>query len=155
MTGRHFFFPQRRHREPTVPQEVETGRNRLMVAGALFSAAFLVIGVRGVDVSIFSDDAEPRYTRSITKTEKYTGRADIVDRNGVRMATSLNTASLYANPRLVLDPEQAAIKLARALPDIDVKAIEQRLRSDRGFVWLRRHLTPRQQYAVNRLGIPP
>ena len=133
---------------------IETGRNRLMVAGALFSAAFLVIGVRVVDVSIFSDDAEPRYTRSITKTEKYTGRADIVDRNGVLMATSLNTASLYANPRLVLDPEQAAIKLARALPDIDVKAIEQKLRSDRGFVWLRRHLTPRQQYAVNRLGIP-
>ena len=154
MTDRRANTPEKIRIEGDRKTTIETGRNRLMVAGALFSAAFLVIGVRVVDVSIFSDDAEPRYTRSITKSEKYTGRADIVDRNGVLMATSLNTASLYANPRLVLDPEQAALKLARALPDIDIKAIERKLRSDRGFVWLRRHLTPRQQYAVNRLGIP-
>ncbi|MEC7463954.1 MAG: penicillin-binding protein 2, partial [Pseudomonadota bacterium] len=133
---------------------IETGRNRLIVAGALFSAAFLVIGIRVVDVSIFSSHLEPRFTRSITKSEKYSGRADIVDRNGVLLATSLNTASLYANPRLVLDPEQAALRLSGALPDINIKMIENKLRGDRGFVWLRRHLTPRQQFAVNRLGIP-
>ena len=133
---------------------IETGRNRLIVAGALFSAAFLVIGIRVVDVSIFSSHLEPRFTRSITKSEKYSGRADIVDRNGILLATSLNTASLYANPRLVLDPEQAALRLSAALPDINIKMIESKLRGDRGFVWLRRHLTPRQQFAVNRLGIP-
>ena len=133
---------------------IETGRNRLMVAGALFTAAFAVIGVRVVYVSVFSDNTEPRYTRSVTKDEKNTGRADIVDRNGILMATSLNTASLYANPRLVIDPEQAALRLSTALPGIDIKATEKKLRSDRGFIWLRRHLTPRQQYAVNRLGIP-
>ncbi|PPR10215.1 MAG: Peptidoglycan synthase FtsI [Alphaproteobacteria bacterium MarineAlpha11_Bin1] len=133
---------------------IETGRNRLMVAGALFLAAFFAIGVRVVDVSMFSSVSEPRYTRSISKTEKYIGRAEVMDRNGVLMATSLNTASLYANPRLVLDPEQAAIKLAGALPGINIKLMERKLRADRGFVWLRRHLTPRQQYAVNRLGIP-
>jgi len=133
---------------------IETGRNRLMVAGALFSAAFLLIGVRVIDVSIFRSESEPRYTRGVTKHENNVGRADITDRNGVLLATSLNTASLYANPRLVLDPEQAAMKLSIALPDIDLKAIEKKLRSDRGFVWLQRHLTPRQQYAVNRLGIP-
>jgi cell division protein FtsI (penicillin-binding protein 3) len=125
-----------------------------MVAGALFTAAFTVIGIRVIDVSVFSENTEPRYTRSIAKDEKHNGRADIVDRNGVLMATSLSTASLFANPRLVLDPEQAALKLATALPDIDVKVIEKKLRSNRGFVWLKRHLTPRQQYAVNRLGIP-
>ena len=83
-----------------------------MVAGALFTAAFSVIGIRVVDVSVFSDNSEPRYTRSIATGEKHTGRADIVDRNGILMATSLNTASLFANPRLILDPEQAAIRLA-------------------------------------------
>ena len=38
-----------------------------MVAGALFAAAFIVISIRVVDVSIFSSEAEPRYSRSITK----------------------------------------------------------------------------------------
>lgn len=154
MIGKLQIPPEKIRIEGDRKTAIETGRNRLIVAGALFSAAFAVIGVRVVDVSVFSDNAEPRYTRSISKDEKNTGRADIVDRNGILMATSLNTASLFANPRLVLDPEQAALRLSTALPDIDVKAIEKKLRSNRGFVWLRRHLTPRQQYAVNRLGIP-
>jgi cell division protein FtsI (penicillin-binding protein 3) len=154
MIGKRQSAPEKIRIEGDRKTAIETGRNRLMVAGALFTAAFAVIGIRVVDVSVFSDNAEPRYTRSITKDEKNTGRADIVDRNGILMATSLNTASLFANPRLVLDPEQAALRLSTALPDINVKAIEKKLRSNRGFVWLRRHLTPRQQYAVNRLGIP-
>ncbi|CAN0409823.1 unnamed protein product, partial [Discosporangium mesarthrocarpum] len=154
MIGKRQIPPAKIRIEGDRKTAIETGRNRLMVAGALFTAAFAVIGIRVVDVSVFSDNSEPRYTRSIAKDEKNTGRADIVDRNGVLMATSLNTASLFANPRLVLDPEQAAIRLATALPGINVNAIEKKLRSDRGFVWLKRHLTPRQQYAVNRLGIP-
>jgi cell division protein FtsI (penicillin-binding protein 3) len=154
MTARRNQAPEKIRIEGDRKTAIETGRNRLMVAGALFTAAFAVIGVRVVDVSLFSENAEPRYTRSVTKDEKFTGRADIVDRNGILMATSLSTASLFANPRLVLDPEQAALRLSRALPDINVKAVEKKLRSNRGFVWLRRHLTPRQQYAVNRLGIP-
>jgi cell division protein FtsI (penicillin-binding protein 3) len=154
MTGKRQAPPEKIRIEGDRKTAIETGRNRLMVAGALFTAAFTVIGIRVIDVSVFSENTEPRYTRSIAKDEKHNGRADIVDRNGVLMATSLSTASLFANPRLVLDPEQAALKLATALPDIDVKVIEKKLRSNRGFVWLKRHLTPRQQYAVNRLGIP-
>ncbi|MFT5485694.1 MAG: cell division protein FtsI (penicillin-binding protein 3) [Paracoccaceae bacterium] len=154
MIGKRQAPPEKIRIEGDRKTAIETGRNRLMVAGALFTAAFTVIGIRVVDVSVFSDNTEPRYTRSIAKDKKHTGRADIVDRNGILMATSLNTASLFANPRLVLDPEQAAIRLATALPGINVKSIEKKLRQDRGFVWLKRHLTPRQQYAVNRLGIP-
>ena len=154
MTGKRQAPPEKIRIEGDRKTAIETGRNRLMVAGALFTAAFTAIGIRVIDVSVFSENTEPRYTRSIAKDEKHNGRADIVDRNGVLMATSLSTASLFANPRLVLDPEQAALKLATALPDIDVKVIEKKLRSNRGFVWLKRHLTPRQQYAVNRLGIP-
>ena len=154
MTGKRQAPPEKIRIEGDRKTAIETGRNRLMVAGALFTATFTVIGIRVIDVSVFSESTEPRFTRSIAKDEKHNGRADIVDRNGVLMATSLSTASLFANPRLVLDPEQAALKLATALPDIDAKVIEKKLRSNRGFVWLKRHLTPRQQYAVNRLGIP-
>jgi cell division protein FtsI (penicillin-binding protein 3) len=81
-------------------------------------------------------------------------RADILDRNGVLLATSLATGSLYANPKLVLDPAVAAARLVRVLPDLGEKDTAEKLASDRSFVWLRRNLTPREQYAVNRLGIP-
>jgi cell division protein FtsI (penicillin-binding protein 3) len=82
-------------------------------------------------------------------------RADIVDRNGVLLATSLVTQSLYANPKLIGDAAATARRLAAVLPGLDEKAVRERLAAEtRSFVWIRRNLTPRQQYEVNRLGVP-
>ena len=70
MTERRVNPPEKIRIEGDRKTAIETGRNCLMVAGALFGAAFLVISIRVVDVLIFSSEAEPRYSRSITKTEK-------------------------------------------------------------------------------------
>jgi cell division protein FtsI (penicillin-binding protein 3) len=40
------------------------------------------------------------------------------------------------------------------LPDLDRGRLLRRLTADRSFVWIRRKLTPRQHYRINRLGIP-
>jgi cell division protein FtsI (penicillin-binding protein 3) len=154
MTGRHPFSMRRRLREPTVSQEVETGRNRLMIASALFAAAFAVVAVRLVDVTLLGESGAARLAQSSGKALHRTGRADIVDRNGNLLASSLKTASLFANPRVILDADEAAAKLASQLPDLNETTIRTKLKSDRGFIWIKRHLTPQQQYDVNRLGIP-
>ena len=154
MTERPQPAPEKIRIEGDRKTAIETGRNRLIVAGAVFVAAFTLIAFRVIDVALLTGSDEPRVTESIGKEDRSVGRADIVDRRGQLLATSLRTASLYADPRLVLDPEQAAHKLVTVLPDLDVKEVERRLRSHRGFVWIRRHLTPRQEYAVNKLGIP-
>ena len=135
-------------------QVIETGRNRLLVIGALFGLGFLVIAGRLADVTIFKQGNEPRLAQAVPASNWKAERADIVDRNGVLLATSLATASLYANPRHILDAGEAARRLTRLLPELSPAEVRSKLTSDRGFVWLRRHLTPRQQYAVNRLGIP-
>ena len=83
-----------------------------------------------------------------------TSRADIVDRNGVLLATTLATPSLYANPKAVIDSRGAAHQLVQVLPDLNEGEVFAKLTSDKSFVWLKRQLTPRQQDAVNRLGIP-
>jgi len=54
----------------------------------------------------------------------------------------------------MLNPGEAAARLAGVLPGLDRTETRARLTGERGFVWVRRHLTPRQQYEVNRLGIP-
>ena len=131
---------------------IETGRNRLMVAGALFVAAFGVISVRMIDVSLIR--TEKTETRRAASVRPASVRADITDRNGVLLAASVNTASLYADPRKIQDARRAAHRLSEVLPDLDRTQIEKNLRLDRNFVWIRRHLTPRLKYAVNRLGIP-
>ena len=40
------------------------------------------------------------------------------------------------------------------MPDLDVKELRERLSSKRGFVWLKREITPTQQREIHRLGIP-
>ena len=70
------------------------------------------------------------------------------------LATSLTTASLYANPNQMQDPDETAQMLNSVLPDLNIASTAAKLDTDRGFVWLKRNLTPRQQQAVNRLGLP-
>jgi cell division protein FtsI (penicillin-binding protein 3) len=132
---------------------LEMGRTRLLMAAGAFALGFLAVSVRLADVSLIKESNEPRIARVVTAAEPV-HRAEIRDRNGTVLATSLITHSLYADPQQVLDPHEAAVKLARALPGLNAAEVEAGLRSERRFVWLQRHLTPQQYYDVNRLGIP-
>ena len=134
---------------------IDMGHNRLIVTGMLFLLAFGVIGARMAELMLFKGDESPRRPAAAARaTEPALPRADIVDRNGVLLATSLPTVSLYAIPGQILDADEAAAKLAGVLPELGIPELRARLKSDRGFVYLRRNLTPRQQYEVNALGLP-
>ncbi len=140
--------------DSTTSQALEAGRTRLIAVGLLFCLAFGIVGLRVVDLSLLRDGNEPRLASESGRKTLVTDRADIVDRNGVVLATSLPTASLYANPRQVRDPEATAAALARVLADVNPVVLAGKLRSDRSFVWLKRNLSPREHYEVNRLGVP-
>ncbi|WP_337996131.1 penicillin-binding protein 2 [Oleispirillum naphthae] len=140
--------------EGSAKTALETGRTRLAFAGGIFLLLFLAVAVQLINVS-FRPDAE-RIARAAPRPELPVGalRADITDRNGVLLATNLPTVNLYADARLVRDPDRMADDLARVLPDIDGPRTRERLKSRQAFVYLHRHLTPAQQFAVNRLGYP-
>jgi cell division protein FtsI (penicillin-binding protein 3) len=135
-------------------QALETGRTRLLVASLLFAAAFFIVAGRLVSVALLSSGGEPSIAEAPRAVHLETERADIVDRNGIVLATNLVTASLYANPREVPNPRAAAAALSKVLPELKQGELEAKLAADKSFVWLKRNLTPKQQYAVNRLGIP-
>ncbi len=134
---------------------LETGRARLVAGAVLFLAAFTLIGVRMIDVAVLdSEPAKPRALPTARTESLEMERADVTDRNGVILATSLPTVSLYAKANEILDPVEAAAKLSAVLPDLARQDVQGKLASGKPFVWLRRNLTPRQQYDVNALGIP-
>ncbi|HHZ08334.1 MAG TPA: penicillin-binding protein 2, partial [Rhizobiales bacterium] len=81
-------------------------------------------------------------------------RPDIVDRNGEVLATDIKTASLFAEPRRIVDADEVIEKLSTVLPDLDAEQTYHKLKSGAGFVWLKRQLTPRQQGAIMQLGLP-
>lgn len=144
-----------RHRtraEDVAAARVEVGRGRLLVTGFLFALGFVGLGLRLVDVTLFPADEEARVASHAAATEP-AKRADIVDRNGEVLATSLRTYSLYAHPKLIRSRKAAAARLAKILPDVDRREILKKLEEDSPFVWLHRHLTPAQYQRVNALGI--
>ena len=82
-------------------------------------------------------------------------RPDIVDRHGRLLATDVGMHSLYADPHLVQDVDEATEKLAAALPGLDAAELRKALADrSRRFAWVARGLSPRQAQRVHALGLP-
>ena len=81
-------------------------------------------------------------------------RPAILDRNGMELAVDIRVPSLFAEPRRIIDVEEAATALHSVLPDVNVDWLRQRLTGDKGFVWIKRELTPALEEKIMQLGIP-
>ncbi len=153
-TAGEALHPTRRpRREGAAAQRLETGRGRVVLASLVFAIAFAGLGVRLIDVALLSAGHVPEVARRAT-AKAPVQRATILDRNGIILATTLRTYSLYADARQVPNAMAAATHLVRILPNLKHAKLLHKLKSNRRFVWLRRHLTPAQYQSVNSLGIP-
>ena len=125
---------------------------RLGLAIVAFAAIYCVIALRLVMFATVSDGHGAR--RSVGADAFATARPDILDRNGRILATDLKTPSLFAEPRKLIDVDEAVELLTAVLPDLDASEVRERLSSKKGFVWLKREITPQQQQEIHKLGIP-
>ncbi|MCH2037566.1 MAG: hypothetical protein MK137_03120, partial [Rickettsiales bacterium] len=127
---------------------------RLSLAMLFFVFLFSCLVYRMVDLVLMRSGDHLDYEQHIASNNTRLERQEIYDRNGVLLAINLVTASLYANPHLIDNPEEVAASLVEVLPDLELETLVTRMGSERKFVWIKRNLTPKQQYAVNGLGIP-
>jgi cell division protein FtsI (penicillin-binding protein 3) len=117
-----------------------------------FSGLFLAIVARLVMLGAFPSDQVG--LRRATSNAISAARPDILDRNGLQLATDVRTVSVFAEPRNILDKDEATELLTAVLPDLNAKELRDKLSTKKGFVWVKREITPRQQAEVHRLGIP-
>lgn len=141
-------------------------RGRIVLISVFFVFAYLGVSARLVDATIIegfikhsSDEAaisddEAQKQSAQNADEKSTFRADIVDRNGVLLATSLKTASLYADSKDILDPVDTAQKLTKIFPELTYGETLKKLQSGKRFIWIKRNMTPKEQAAVLNIGEP-
>jgi cell division protein FtsI (penicillin-binding protein 3) len=116
----------------------------------LFSLGYAVIGGRLIQLAAAPDNQTVRRTADAVSTS----RPDILDRNGEILATDVKAASLFGEPRKIIDVDEAVELLTAVLPDLDATEVRERLSSKKGFVWLKREITPKQQQEIHGLGIP-
>ena len=110
---------------------------RLRVVGAVFALAFLSIGLRLLDMVGWQCRRRAARGRQIdvdagaATIPAPASRADIVDRNGVVLATNLRVPGVHADPSRLVDKAAAARRLAAILPGVDAGELQQRLESGR------------------------
>ncbi|WP_316232660.1 penicillin-binding protein 2 [Bradyrhizobium sp. SZCCHNPS2010] len=127
-------------------------RARVGLAMIAFAAVYAIIGGRLVMFALGADG--PNSRRAAQQDAVATARPDIVDRNGEVLATDVKTPSLFGEPRRLIDKDEAIELLTATLPDLDTAEVRDRLSSKKGFVWLKREITPQQQFEIHKLGIP-
>ena len=143
------FYPEKKEdANPFKPKII------LLILG--FSLVYLIICIRLILLCSSNNLLENKYKNSNQKlsagvTEKIR-RADIIDRNGNILATSLPTTDLHKVVENVENPEEIARELQKIIPDLNYDYILKRLQMKKKFVYIKRNLTPQQIYQINALG---
>ena len=127
-------------------------RARVGLAIVAFAVVYGIIAARLVMFAVVSDSRVAH--RVVSGDAIATARPDILDKNGEVLATDVRVPSLYAEPRRLIDVDEAVEMLTADLPDLDATELRDRLASRRGFVWLKRDINPEQQREIYRRGLP-
>lgn len=127
-------------------------RARVGLVILVFGLVYAVIAGRLVMFAAFPDGRGGH--RTVSQDAIATARPDIVDRNGEILATDVKAPSLFGEPRRIIDKDEAVELLTATLPDLETAEVRQRLGTHKGFVWLKREITPSQQKEIHNLGIP-
>ena len=127
-------------------------RARVGLAIIAFAIVYGIIAVRLVMFAAVSDSRVAH--RVVSGDAIATARPEILDRNGEVLATDVRVPSLYAEPRRLIDVDEAVELLTADLPDLDATELRERLSSRRGFVWLKRDITSEQQREIYHQGLP-
>ncbi|MCV6574445.1 MAG: penicillin-binding protein 2 [Cohaesibacter sp.] len=142
----HFDF------EGTNKVRSEATRGRIRLAILVFACCFAVMTGRLVMLGF--DSPEPEAQRSTAQEAMSAARPDLLDRNGEILATDIKTASIFAEPRRIVDADEAVDAILAVFPDLDRERLNKRLKGKGKFTWIKREVTPRQQQAMHEAGIP-
>ncbi|MCL2385035.1 MAG: penicillin-binding protein 2 [Alphaproteobacteria bacterium] len=124
---------------------------RIRFAAMAFLVIYGIVTARLIDFGLRPDS--PQSIKQAVDAIAV-ARPDILDRNGEILATDVKVMSVFAEPRRIIDKDEAVELLTAVLPDVDSHELREKLGSRKGFVWVKRAITPKQQLEVYRLGLP-
>lgn len=141
------------HPEVRALRDLSASRRRIVVAALGFAVVYSAVALKLVGLGMASDDHSDALASG--QAQVSTARPDLLDRNGEVLATDVKSSSLFAEPKRILDVDEAIEALSTVLPDMrSDENVRRKLSSKAGFVWLKRELTNDQRRRIFRLGIP-
>ena len=132
---------------------LQTARFRTgIIIGALIIAFGLILG-KLFFLTVMHYEGRS-FKPSVLKTTVAFKRQNILDRNGMVLATSIPTKDLSVNPRKIKYPERTAAELVKALPDLTYEEVLEKFKSPRAFQYIKRNITPEEEEALKWVGSP-
>ncbi len=126
-------------------------RDRIVVLMCGIAAMFMIIEGRLVFLASQDNNRVVRHNTNLTLASM---RPRILDRSGQTLALDVEVQSLFAEPKLIENPDEIYENLITVLPELNFDKTMRRLKSGHGFVWIQREITPRQQADILALGLP-
>lgn len=134
-------------------EAIAISQNRITFCMIAISFIFSILIFRVFELSL-STKEDIKISRLKGSEEFYLERGTIVDRNDNILAVNITTASVYANPKKIVDAKATSEKICHYLSIDDCSSISKKLRDDKTFIWIKRHLTPSEQQELQDQGIP-
>ena len=136
-------------------KRVKEERCRFSVIFFCFLGAFVVVSLRLGYVQIFrnhflTDLAERQYNVELQLPPK---RGTIYDCKMVELASSVNVFSSYAQSKLITNKHSLAQQLSHILGRCQ-ESMLGKLKKNKSFVWLKRHMSEEQTQAIRQLAHP-
>ena len=115
----------------------------VLVFSFCFSSAF--IRITYISISSYFEDSSKIFVKQNNT------RGNIYDRNGLVLAATVNSKSLYAEANQINNVNLLSKKLEIIL-NIDQNIIKKKLSSKKNFIYLKRNITPLEQQKIIDLG---
>ena len=104
------------------PLEIKKARKRLLIASIFIFSIFLSIYSQILSFP-FQNNNKELFVNQLINIQN---RANIIDRNGRILATTIPAWSIYADPNEVLDPNKSASVIHKLIPEKDLDILTKK-----------------------------
>ena len=124
---------------------------RLASILSIFLILFIALLSRAFQLQILSGEKlkERAQRQHITTLPIHSERGMIYDRNGEKLAMSVQADSVFADPTRIADPAKVSRQIA-VLLNLDAGAVYKKISEPKSFCWLARKISPQQAAQVEK-----
>ena len=120
--------------------------NRLILSSLFFTAIFLVVAIKIIELNLFNDHQQSIFNKSYTDV-----RGNILDRNENPLTANLRLADIGVFPKQIYDKDKFIKSVKTIFPEISEDRLMQRVNGDSHF-WIKRNVSNHYLQKVYDMG---